>query len=156
MVITHKLANYLLLAALLSEYYVNIILMLHYIKIPIFISRHLFALNGLLHVQVTCRASIQGKGKQPNRLTLDVAKCVRVSPRCIELANSIELGAESELPVVQHSSQFEREHPVFCMARSLYDLRQFKRASYVLRNCESDEAFFLRNYCIYLVKGHHQ
>jgi len=60
------------------------------------------------------------------------------------------------MPVVQHSRLFEREYPVFCMARSLYDLRQFKRASYVLRNCESDEAFFLRNYCTYLVKHRHE
>ncbi len=75
--------------------------------------------------------------------------------RSIELANTIEVDVSLGIPVPQRSSLYESEYPIYCMARSLYDLRQFRRAAYVLTNCKSDEAFFLRNYCIYLVKGGH-
>ena len=71
--------------------------------------------------------------------------------RAVELANSIKTEHPTNVPTVEHSSLFAGEYTVYCMGRSLYDLRQFRRASHTLKNCNSDEAFFLRNYCLYLV-----
>ena len=68
----------------------------------------------------------------------------------IELSNSIT--AECNVAITPtYSPEFVGECGTFYMAKSLYDLREFRRAAHTLRNCESDEAFFLRNYCLYLV-----
>lgn len=70
--------------------------------------------------------------------------------RVIELFNSIS----GECEVVSsptYSPEFLNECGTYYMAKSLYDLREFRRAAHALRNCLSDEAFFLRNYCLYMV-----
>lgn len=71
--------------------------------------------------------------------------------RAIELANSIGVETSLSIPTPPLSPLFAKEYTMYCMAKSLYDLRQFRRAAHVLRDCVSDEAFFLKSYCLYLV-----
>lgn len=42
------------------------------------------------------------------------------------------------------------DQPLYMLAKTYYDLREFQRAAHVLRDCESDAAVFLRCYCRYL------
>lgn len=71
--------------------------------------------------------------------------------RVIELANSIELDCPTTTPTAPHSPAFASEYATYYMGKSLYDLREFRRAAHTLQNCKSDEAFFLKSYCLYLV-----
>lgn len=74
--------------------------------------------------------------------------------RAIDLANSIETETPHpiSIPSLSHSAAFASECGVYYLGKSLYDLREFRRAAHALRSCESDEAFFLRSYCLYLVR----
>ena len=75
-------------------------------------------------------------------------------PRAIELANSLETGDETvSVPQLEHSSPFLGEFSVYWMAKSLFDLREYRRAAHALRECKSSEAFFLKCYSLYLVGG---
>ncbi len=71
--------------------------------------------------------------------------------RAVELANSIEVDGETRLPQVPHSQAFAGEFATFSMGKSLFDLREHRRAAHWLKNCKSDEGFFLRCYSLYLV-----
>lgn len=71
--------------------------------------------------------------------------------RSIELANSLETSESVAPPQLEHSSEFLLEFSVYWMAKSLFDLREYRRAAHTLRQCKSDEAFFLRCYSLYLV-----
>ena len=69
----------------------------------------------------------------------------------IELSNSIGAQCDS-LVAPTHSAGFAQESGRYYVAKSLYDLREFRRAAHALQNCQSDEAFFLRNYSLYMVR----
>lgn len=71
--------------------------------------------------------------------------------RAVELANSIKTAHPVPLPPLPHSPLFTSECSQYHLAKSLYDLREFRRAAHTLREGKSDEAFFLRCYCLYLV-----
>ncbi len=71
--------------------------------------------------------------------------------RAVELANSIEVDGETRLPQVPHSQEFTGEFATFSMGKSLFDLKEYRRAAHWLKNCKSDEGFFLRCYSLYLV-----
>ena len=73
--------------------------------------------------------------------------------RAIELANSLQVSEAMALPQVEHSSEFVSEFSVYWMGKSLFDLREYRRAAHALRLCKSDEAFFLKCYSLYLVGG---
>ena len=73
--------------------------------------------------------------------------------RAVELANSLETSDPVSLPQLEHSSEFLREFSTFWMGKSLFDLREYRRAAHALRQCTSSEAFFLRCYSLYLVSG---
>ena len=73
--------------------------------------------------------------------------------RAIELANGLETSDPVAIPQLEHSSEFLLEFSVYWMAKSLFDLREYRRAAHTLRQCKSDEAFFLRYYSLYLVSG---
>ena len=73
--------------------------------------------------------------------------------RAIELANSIETDHSVSIPSCSHSPLFLQEYAQYHLGKSFYDLREFQRAAHALRACESDEAFFLRSYCLYLVRS---
>ncbi len=74
--------------------------------------------------------------------------------RVIELSNSITSEC-NVLTTPTYSPEFASECGVYYMAKSLYDLREFRKAAHTLKNCQSDEAFFLRNYCLYMVSRIH-
>lgn len=57
------------------------------------------------------------------------------------------------MPQLEHSPDFIKEFSVYWMAKSLFDLREYRRAAHALRLCKSDEAFFLKCYSLYLVGG---
>ena len=73
--------------------------------------------------------------------------------RAVELANSLETSDPVSLPQVEHSSEFLHEFSTYWMGKSLFDLREYRRAAHALRQCTSSEAFFLRCYSLYLVSG---
>lgn len=68
----------------------------------------------------------------------------------IELANSVVTTEQPVVPEVCRSSQFYAESIRYYLGKSLFDLREFKRAAHTLNDCKSDEAFFLRCYSLYL------
>jgi len=72
--------------------------------------------------------------------------------RAIELANSIETDQPLSIPPSSPSPVFLQEYVQYHLGKSLYDLREFRHAAHALRACKSDEAFFLRCYCLYLVR----
>lgn len=72
--------------------------------------------------------------------------------RAIELANSIETDHPVSIPSCSHSPLFLQEYAQYHLGKSFYDLREFQRAAHALRACKSDEVFFLRCYCLYLVR----
>ena len=75
--------------------------------------------------------------------------------RAVELANSLETSDPVAVPQLEHSSEFLREFSTYWMGKSLFDLREYRRAAHALRQCTSSEAFFLRCYSLYLVSGGH-
>ena len=71
--------------------------------------------------------------------------------RAIGLANCIETEQTVNIPQVSHSPEFFNEYVTYCMGKSLFDLREYRRAAHTLEKCTSDEAFFLRYYSLFLV-----
>ncbi|KAL5471525.1 hypothetical protein EMCRGX_G029648 [Ephydatia muelleri] len=67
----------------------------------------------------------------------------------IELANSIATVEQPAVPDVHRSSLFHAESIQYYVGKSLFDLREFRRAAHALIDCKSDEAFFLRSYSLY-------
>jgi hypothetical protein len=55
------------------------------------------------------------------------------------------------MPRLQEEEAHVAEYVTYCRAKALYDLREFKRAAFVLKDCRSNKSFFLRCYCLYLV-----
>lgn len=70
--------------------------------------------------------------------------------RASELANSLLVPLES-VPQVSHSSNFVSEFASYSYATSLFDMREYRRASHVLNDCQSVEGTFLKLYSLYLV-----
>lgn len=73
--------------------------------------------------------------------------------RAIELANSIATVEQPAVPDVHRSSLFHAESIQYYVGKSLFDLREFRRAAHALIDCKSDEAFFLRSYSLYFVSA---
>lgn len=71
--------------------------------------------------------------------------------RAVELANSIETDQLCSIPRIPRSDEFVAEFATFSIAKSLFDLKEYRRASHSLKDCHSHEAFFLKCYCLYLV-----
>lgn len=73
--------------------------------------------------------------------------------RAIELANGIATVEQPVVPEIHRSSLFHAESIRYYMGKSLFDLREFRRAAHALSDCKCDEAFFLRCYSLFLVSG---
>ena len=79
--------------------------------------------------------------------------CDLLINRAVELANSLETSDPVSIPQLEHSSEFLHEFSAYWMGKSLFDLREYRRAAHSLGQCKSSEAFFLRCYSLYLVNG---
>ena len=79
---------------------------------------------------------------QPVRLT--------VSRRAAELANSLDAPVDG-IPLVSHSTHFIKEYTLFAFGKSLFDVREYRRAAHALRDAKSNEGFFLKCYSLFLV-----
>ena len=72
------------------------------------------------------------------------------SSRAAELAHSLPVPSES-IPQLTYSSLFLQEFTTYALGRSLYDLREFRRAADMLKDCQSDEGVFLKLYSLFMV-----
>ena len=70
--------------------------------------------------------------------------------RAIELANSLDVPLET-VPQSVYTSTYQSEFVQYSYGKSLFDLREYRRASHMLKDCCSVEAVFLRLYSLYLV-----
>lgn len=70
--------------------------------------------------------------------------------RAIELSNSLDVPLPG-IPQLEHSVIFTNEFTIYHLGKSMYDLKDYRRAAHTLQNCVSNEAFFLRLYSLYLV-----
>jgi anaphase-promoting complex subunit 8 len=67
----------------------------------------------------------------------------------IELANSLDVPLES-IPQLTHSPLYQTEFVKYSYGKSLYDLKEFRRASHALNDCQSIEGIFLKLYSLYM------
>ena len=86
-------------------------------------------------------------------ILLNFFSCDLLINRAVELANSLETSDPVSIPQLEHSSEFLHEFSTYWMGKSLFDLREYRRAAHSLGQCKSSEAFFLRCYSLYLVNG---
>lgn len=76
--------------------------------------------------------------------------CLWCLIRAAELANSLDTPV-CNLPSVPHTILFVQEYPLYAYGKSLYDIKEYRRAAHALRNAKSDEGFFLRCYSLFMV-----
>ena len=110
-----------------------------------------FIVHGLFIIPVACQLAIL-YSYMLHACCVNVLLSLSVH-RAIELANSLQVSEAVATPQVEHSSDFVSEFSVYWMGKSLFDLREYRRAAHALRLCKSDEAFFLKCYSLYLVGG---
>ena len=70
--------------------------------------------------------------------------------RAAELAASLPVPLDSA-PQTTHSPTFVREFSTYSYGKSLFDLKEFRRAWHALKECQCTEGVFLRLYSLYLV-----
>ena len=71
--------------------------------------------------------------------------------RAADLACCLDVEIDHVPTSSSHSPEFIQEFSCFCLGKSLFDKREFRRAAHVLKNCRSNEGFFLKLYSLYLV-----